>query len=72
MEPHFLLVNQLIALAAEARQADAIAVTLLGYDLVNIKLWFQIILHNRNYFFKGYYSAGVIVDGLASRRVQPS
>ena len=44
------LVNQLVALATESRKSDAVAVTLLGYDLVNIKLWFQIILHNRNVF----------------------
>lgn len=51
-----LLVNKFVILGAEARQTDTIAITLLGHDEENLKFWFQIIFHNRN-FFKGYSAA---------------
>ena len=36
-EPHFLLVNQFVVFASEARKTNAIAITPLGYDFVNLK-----------------------------------
>ena len=33
------LVNQFVAFAAEARKKNAISITPLGYDFVNINLW---------------------------------
>ena len=45
-----LLVGKFVVLGAEARQADTIAVTSLGYDVEHIKLWFLILSHSRNFF----------------------
>ena len=49
----FPLVCKFVVLGAEARQADAIAVTSLGYDVELIELGFLILSHSRN-FFGGY------------------
>ena len=51
-EPLFL-VNKFVLFCAEARQADAIAVTSLGYDVELIELGFLVVSHSRN-FFGGY------------------
>ena len=47
-EPPFL-VNKFVVFCAEARQSDAIAIASFGYDVENLKFWFLIVLHSRNF-----------------------
>ena len=44
--PRIFLVDQFVLFAAKARQTDAIAITPLGYNDIDIKFWFQILFHS--------------------------
>ena len=45
VEPHFLLVNQLVALASKSWKEYAITVAALDSYLENFEIWFQVIFH---------------------------
>lgn len=61
-----MLIDQFVVLCSESRKSYAVAITPLGYDEEDLKLWFLIIFHSRNRFMD-YCN-----DGLLVNNVQPS
>lgn len=61
-----LLIDQFVVLCSESRKSYAVAITPLGYDEEDLKLWFLIIFHSRNRF------SGYCNFGFCDNKVQPS
>ena len=61
LAPRIFLVDEFVLLGAKAWQSDAIAIASLGYDVENVKVWFLIVFHRRN-FFRGYSTFGAVVS----------
>ena len=61
----YLLVYQFVILCSESRKSYAVAITPLGYDEEDLKLWFLIIFHSRNRF------SGYCNFGFCDNNVQP-
>ena len=61
-----MLIDQFVVLCSESRKSYAVAITPLGYDEEDLKLWFLIIFHSRNRL------SGYCNFGFCDNKVQPS